>query len=703
MRDRGRIGQRGRAAHRLDQEKVAPPDRAALPLFGARHRLDLRQSRQRHQRLPVARLALMQQPKSQRPEQGGAKIGRIEPRHQYMGAFHPHPLPHGQADRVRAIGRRDLDRIPGVQAHALIHSDRKGHLTIVGQQLRAVERQRLGARRRLAGRDRPAKQPHLRPRRGDGDGHVDPAPVAQRHPRGHGASGVQRLAVLRHKPQLVDLPLARQPVGSQRQPTQVNAFDLIQTLAGQSRRLVARMDAEAVEPARLGIAAQRQDGRLRHAHIFDLQLQRPRAALGQRQGQRDRILTFHLPAQRLRLSAGCAQGDALDAGWRAALEQKRIIPPRHQRVILSLHAPAARVGQLQCEVRPVEPVKAPLPVQMPAHRTAEACRQRRPVHQHIAAPVRPRLDRQLDRLAGRGLERQLHLAGIGSRIDERGAFHRQDSARPGGADRPFGAAAQSGRAVRLDRGHGDDHHRLGLLEGGRRIEQQAHGIVAPHAQGRQIIEFGIAERAEDARDVASDADIGAVIAVARFSRGAQLQRQVGGRTRQRFGHRAAMHVGQHQRIAIVEQAGGLHLDHLGQAILVQLHRQAAGEHGRERAQIFGMGIFLRLDRPHEAVEPRPVERCLVEVLRRPHELARLAAHRIAQRAFRAARVGDEEQHHLPRALGHGQRQFPVLGLLFPGFGEVNPVLGWRIGRAAQKGGHQDEARALILGQVRLDR
>ena len=123
MRDRGRIGQRGRAAHRLDQEKVAPSDRAALPLFGARHGLDLRQSRQRHQRLPVACLALMHQPKPQRSEQGGAKIGRIEPRHQYMGAFHPHPLPHGQADRVRAIGRRDLDRIAGVQAHALIHSD----------------------------------------------------------------------------------------------------------------------------------------------------------------------------------------------------------------------------------------------------------------------------------------------------------------------------------------------------------------------------------------------------------------------------------------------------------------------------------------------------------------------------------------------------------------------------------------------------
>ncbi|MFC3421206.1 hypothetical protein ACFOHO_03720 [Rhizorhabdus histidinilytica] len=153
---------------------------------------------------------------------------------------------------------------------------------------------------------------------------------------------------------------------------------------------------------------------------------------------------------------------------------------------------------------------------------------------------------------------------------------------------------------------------------------------------------------------------------------------------------------------MLEQAGRLELDHLAEAFLVELHRQAARKRRRDAAQIFGVAVLLRTDRRQEAVEASAVERGLVEVLAGADEFARSTAHRIGDRPGCAACGGDQEQHELACALGHDEVELAVLLLLLPGFGGPNPVLGRRIGRTLEEGRHQQEAGALVLREIGTD-
>src|SRR3546814_4421708 len=83
-----------------------------------------------------------------------------------------------------------------------------------------------------------------------------------------------------------------------------------------------------------------------------------------------------------------------------------------------------------------------------------------------------------------------------------------------------------------------------------------------------------------------------------------------------------MHVRQHERFPVFQEAGSLARNHSVEASLVQLHRQAACESGRKRPQIFRMRIRLRLDRAHERIQTGAVERSLIKRLDRPYELPR---------------------------------------------------------------------------------
>ncbi len=148
-----------------------------------------------------------------------------------------------------------------------------------------------------------------------------------------------------------------------------------------------------------------------------------------------------------------------------------------------------------------------------------------------------------------------------------------------------------------------------------------------------------------------------------------------------------------------EQAGRLQFEYLVEAVRVELHRQAARQHRRNASQIFGVAVLLRADRAHEAVEPRAIERRLVQILGGPDELSRLTPHRIADRSGRTAAFGYEEEHQLSGTLGHGQVELAILLLLLPRLGRGNPVLGRGIGRPLKEGGHEQESGPLVGREV----
>jgi len=113
--------------------------------------------------------------------------------------------------------------------------------------------------------------------------------------------------------------------------------------------------------------------------------------------------------------------------------------------------------------------------------------------------------------SGWGVEMQYQIVCEGGGKDQRGAF---DGEHDGGFEEAgdvFGVGGtQRWWNGGLYRGETDDQDRLGVVEGGWRVEAQVKGLLLREGDGRDVLVLGGVQVAHDADEVDDGADIGGV-------------------------------------------------------------------------------------------------------------------------------------------------------------------------------------------------
>ena len=101
-------------------------------------------------------------------------------------------------------------------------------------------------------------------------------------------------------------------------------------------------------------------------------------------------------------------------------------------------------------------------------------------------------------------------------------------------------------------------------------------------------------------------------------------------------------------------------------------------------------------------EPCAIETGLIQILRGAHKCAGLAAHGGAKRAEVAAGFWREKNERLLRVFRHRHYDSFLADLFVPGFGTCKPVVGRRVGGAAEKRDDQQIADGLAFGKIRVN-
>src|SRR5262249_55694987 len=123
---------------------------------------------------------------------------------------------------------------------------------------------------------------------------------------------------------------------------------------------------------------------------------------------------------------------------------------------------------------------------------------------------------------------------------------------------------------------------------------------------------------------------------------------------ERLCERDAASVIEDQRLPSLREARRLQYRNLPETSLVDLDSEAAREERNGLLQLRRISIRKMPYGGKIRLEPRMIERGLVEVLGGAHEHPRPAAHGIDQRAVGAARLRREEDEQLPCLLRHLQ-------------------------------------------------
>ncbi len=158
------------------------------------------------------------------------------------------------------------------------------------------------------------------------------------------------------------------------------------------------------------------------------------------------------------------------------------------------------------------------------------------------------------------------------------------------------------------------------MKRGRHVQHQRDLVALLRGQRGNVLELRGVEGVEDTRDVHHRAHIGTVETVIGLRRVTELHGQVAGRSGgQRFHDRLAVPIVEDQRFPALGEAGSLHFRHPIQALVVDLHAQAARQQRRRILEPPGIG---GVDVPHSGeidVEPGTVEHSLIQILRRAHK------------------------------------------------------------------------------------
>ena len=186
----------------------------------------------------------------------------------------------------------------------------------------------------------------------------------------------------------------------------------------------------------------------------------------------------------------------------------------------------------------------------------------------------------------------------------------------------------------------------------------ASSIAVLRGQRRNVLILRGVEGVQDARDIEHRGNVGTVVAVAQLRRVARLHRQIARRPGgERLDDRGAVAVVQNQRhpgpaSGTAPAAPGILSRHFSSTLMARLRASS----GAACFSWVGSPSVEGADRREIGLQPRAVERRLVQILRGAHEGARAAAHRTDQRLEIPAGLRRQEHQHLLRILRHRDAQ-----------------------------------------------
>jgi len=293
------------------------------------------------------------------------------------------------------------------------------------------------------------------------------------------------------------------------------------------------------------------------------------------------------------------------------------------------------------------------------------------------------------------------VVGVRGGEDERSSFDWQDYGWLEEAGDFFGIGrAQGRRNVRLDGREADDDDGFGIVEGGRGVEAEVEGLAAGEGDGGNVLIFGDVKATHDADNVDDGADVGAVNSCAADLGVAGLIDEVGvGSVGEGVGDSLAVAIVEQALVAGLSETAGLGVEGLLEAIAVGLEVEGAGEEVGVVGE--GLGVVGRnaADVGEIDLDAGLFESGLDEVLRGADEDAGAAADGGAEGGEVAAGFRGEEEDDLLGLGGDGDGNALFANLLVPGLNFGKPVVGGRVGGAAEEGGDQEVADGLGGGQV----
>ena len=230
---------------------------------------------------------------------------------------------------------------------------------------------------------------------------------------------------------------------------------------------------------------------------------------------------------------------------------------------------------------------------------------------------------------------------------------------------------------------------LGSLKDGGVLRRRLRALVLREGDGGNVLVFGGVEAAHDANQVDDSADIGAIETCAANAGVAGLVDKVGvGPTAEHGDDGLAVAVVEEGLVAGLGEAGGLGIGRTFEAVAIGLEVEGAGEEVRvfgERLRIVGWNAT---DGGEVGFDAGLFEAGFDEVLRGADEDAGAAADGGAEGAEVAAGFRGEEEDDLLGLVGHGDGDALFADLFVPGLDAEEPVVGGRVGGAAEEGSYE---------------
>ena len=244
---------------------------------------------------------------------------------------------------------------------------------------------------------------------------------------------------------------------------------------------------------------------------------------------------------------------------------------------------------------------------------------------------------------------------------------------------------------------------FGIVEGGWGVEAEVEGVAVGEGDGGDVLVFGGVEGAGDADEVDDGADVGAVVSSAGEPGVAGLVDEVGvGSVVECVGDGLAVAVVEEGLVSGLGEAGGLRVDGALEAVAVGLEIEGAGEEVGVVGESFGVVGWDAADGGEIGLDAGLLEAGFDEVLRGANEDAGAAADGGAEGAEVAACLGREEEDDLLGLGGDGDGDALFADLLVPGLDLGEPVIGGRVGGAAQEGADEEVVNGLGGGEVGVE-
>ena len=283
------------------------------------------------------------------------------------------------------------------------------------------------------------------------------------------------------------------------------------------------------------------------------------------------------------------------------------------------------------------------------------------------------------------------VVGEASGEDEGRAFNEKDDGGFEEAGDGFGVGRAQGRRDRcLNGGKADDDDGFWIVERGWRVQAEVEGFAVGEGDGGDVLILGGVEAAHEADEVDDRADVGAIEAGAAEGGVTGLVDEVGaGSVAEGFSDGLAVAVVQQGLVAGLGEAGGLGIDGLLEAVGVGLEVESAGEKVGVLGEGFGVVGRDTADVGEIGFNAGLFEAGFGEVLRGADEDAGAAADGGAEGAEVAAGFWCEKEDDLLGLVRNRDGDALFADFFIPGLDLGEPVVGGRVGGAAEEGGDEE--------------